>query len=155
MKQNQSIEIAYLINGELVSVRRLSRRSERHAALASFGVVAGMAALTAAIVATAMLAAHRVLFLPGYVGLWSAVGVSAAALAAVRAGRRARSYNIGAAIDDDAFSALALPLVRRAPEGYRLAVIHGFTGRIDGDRAPIALEGLARQAGGKTVDVPL
>jgi len=155
VKQNQSIEIAYLINGELVSVRRLSRRSEWRAALASFGVVAGMAAVTAAIVATAMLGAHRVLFLPGFVALWSAVGASAAVLAAVRAARRARTYNIGAAIDDDAFSALALPLVRRAPAGYRLAIVPGFTGRIDGDRAPLAVEGLVRQGGGGTVDVPL
>jgi hypothetical protein len=146
VKQSQSIEIAYLINGEVVSVRRLSRRSEWRSALAAFGMVALMSAATAAIVATAMLVAHRVLFLPTYLGLWAAVGLGAATLAAMRAAHRARSYNIGAAIDDDAFSALALPLVRRTPSGYRLAIVPGFTGRIDGDRAPLAVEGLA-QAG--------
>jgi hypothetical protein len=153
VKQSQSIEIAYLINGEVVSVRRLSRRSERRGALAAFGLVAGMAATTAAIVALAMLGAHRVLFLPWYVGLWGMVGLGAATLAAVRAARRARSYNIGAAIDDDAFSALALPLCRRVQGGYRLAVVPGFTGRVAGDRAPIALESFARD--GKSADLPL
>jgi hypothetical protein len=150
VKQSQSIEIAYLINGEVVSVRRLSKRSEWRSALAAFGMVAVMSAATAAIVATAMLVAHRVLFLPTYLGLWAAVGLGAAALAATRAAHRARSYNIGAAIDDDAFSALALPLVRRTPSGYRLAIVPGFTGRIDGDRAPLAVEGLAQ--GGRPGD---
>ena len=158
MKQSQSIEIAYLINGEVVSVRRLSKRSEWRSALAAFGLVALMSAATAAIVATAMLVAHRVLFLPTYLGLWAAVGLGAATLGATRAAHRARSYNIGAAIDDDAFSALALPLVRRTPSGYRLAIVPGFTGRIDGDRAPLAVEGLA-QAGppgaGAGTDLPL
>ena len=155
MKQSQSIEIAYLINGEVVSVRRLSKRSEWKAALLAFAAVAAMAAVAAALVALAMLAAHRVLFLPNYLGLWALVGVGAATLAATRAAHRSRSYDIGAAIDDDAFSALALPLVRRTPTGYRLAIVPGFTGRIDGERAPLAVEGLARDGDGKTVDFPL
>ncbi|HEX3902436.1 MAG TPA: hypothetical protein VH853_06260 [Polyangia bacterium] len=155
MKQSQSIEIAYLINGEVVSVRRLSKRSEWRAALSAFAAVAAMSGMVATIVALAMMAAHRVLFMPAYVGLWALVGVGAATLAATRAARRSRSYNIGAAIDDDAFSALALPLVRRTPSGYRLAIVPGFTGRIDGERAPLAVEGLARDGDGKTVDLPL
>ena len=158
MKQSQSIEIAYLINGEVVSVRRLSKRSEWRSALAAFGLVALMSSAAAAVVAVAMLAAHRVLFIPTYFGLWAAVCFGAAALAATRAAHRARSYNIGAAIDDDAFSALALPLVRRTPAGYRLAIVPGFTGRIDGARAPMAVEGLARQGrdgDGRGTDLPL
>jgi hypothetical protein len=155
VKHSQSIEIAYLINGEVVSERRLSRRGERRGALAAFAMVAGMGAATGAIVATAMLAAHRVVFLPWYSTLWVLVGLGSAGLAAVRAARRARAYQIGAAIDDDAFSALALPLVRRTKDGYRLAVIPGFTGRVDGGRAPLAIESLVREAGGKSVDLPL
>jgi hypothetical protein len=160
VKQSQSIEIAYLINGEVVSVRRLSKRSEWRSALAAFGLVALMSSAAAAIVAAAMLAAHRVLFIPTYFGLWAAVCCGAAALAATRAAHRARSYNIGAAIDDDAFSVLALPLVRRTPAGYRLAIVPGFTGRIDGDRAPLAVEGLARggregDGEGRGTDLPL
>jgi hypothetical protein len=153
VKQSQSIEIAYLINGEVVSVRRLSKRSEWRSALAAFGLVALMSSAAAALVAAAMLAAHRVLFVPTYFGLWAAVCLGAAALAGARAAHRARSYNIGAAIDDDAFSALALPLVRRTRAGYRLAIVPGFTGRVDGDRAPLAIEGLAREERG--TDLPL
>jgi hypothetical protein len=153
VKQSQSIEIAYLINGEVVSERRLSRRSEWRAALAAFALVAAMCAATAAIVASAMLAAHRVVFLPWYSALWVLVGLGSAGLAAVRAARRARAYQIGAAIDDDAFSALALPLVRRTQQGYRLAVVPGFTGRVDGGRAPLAIEALVRDS--KSVDLPL
>jgi hypothetical protein len=155
VKQSQSIEIAYLINGEVVSVRRLSRRSEWRGAVAAFALVAAMCVATATIVASAMLTAHRVVFLPGYSALWVLVGVGSAGLAAVRAARRARAYNIGAAIDDDAFSALALPLVRRVGSGYRLAVVPGFTGRVDGGRAPLALEALVRDGGGKSIDLPL
>jgi hypothetical protein len=155
VKQSQSIEIAYLINGEVVSERRLSRRSEWRAALAAFGLVVAMCAATGAMVASAMLAAHRVVFLPWYSALWVVVGLGSAGLAAVRAARRMRAYQIGAAIDDDAFSALALPLVRRTPHGYRLAVVSGFTGRVDGGRAPLAVEALVRDSGGKSIDLPL
>jgi hypothetical protein len=155
VKQSQSIEIAYLINGEVVSERRLSRRSERRGALAAFGLVAAMCAATAAIVASAMLAAHRVVFLPWYSALWVVVGLGSAGLAAARAARRARAYQIGAAIDDDAFSALALPLVRRTEQGYRLAVVPGFVGRVDGGRAPLAIEALVRDSADKSVDLPL
>ncbi len=42
VKQSQSIEVAHLVNGEVVSVRRLSRRSEWRSALAAFGLVALM-----------------------------------------------------------------------------------------------------------------
>jgi hypothetical protein len=164
VKQSQSIEIAYLINGEVVSVRRLSKRSEWRSALAAFGLVAVMSAAMAVIVGTVILASHRVLFVPAYLGLWAVVGFGAATLAATRAAARARSFNIGAAIDDDAFSTLALPLVRRTKAGYRLAIVPGFTGRIDdGHRAPLAVEALAsggrqsegRPGEGQGADLPL
>jgi hypothetical protein len=159
VKQSQSIEIAYLINGDVVSVRRLSRRSERRAAATAFALVALMAAATAGLVGTVMLGAHRVVFLPAYLALWALVGLGVSVAAGVRAARRARAYRIGAAIDDDAFAAMALPLVRRTSHGYRLAVVPGFTGRIDGDRAPLAVESLAlsqRNAqSGRGVDLPI
>ena len=43
--------------------------------------------------------------------------------------------------------------MRRTRSGYRLAIVPGFTGRIDGDRAPMAVEGLAREERG--TDLPL
>ena len=130
--QSQAVEVAYLMNGELVSVRRLSKRAEWRSALSTFSVVAAMTAATAAVVAGALLIAHRVLFLPTYLGLWLVVGLTAAMVAAARAARRSRSYNVGAAIEDDAFAAMSMRLVRREGTAYRLVLAPGFTGRLDG-----------------------
>jgi len=142
VKQTQAIEIAYLMNGEVVSVRRLSKRGEWRSAMSAFATVAAMSAAAAVIAALALLVAHRVLFLPTYLGLWAAVGAGASIMAGARAARRARSYNIGTAIDDDAFAAMPMRLVRREGETYRLVVVSGFTGRLDGDRAALPLETL-------------
>ncbi len=155
MKQAQSIEIAYLINGEVISVRRLSRRGEWRCAASAFGLVAAISTAAALLVALALLAAHRVVYGPAYISLWLAIGVGVAALAAARASGRARVYNIGAGIEDDAFSALPMPLVRRTRAGYRIALGPGFTGRIDGDRAPLPVESLAREPGARFVEVPV
>lgn len=156
--QSQAVEVAYLMNGELVSVRRLSKRAEWRSALSTFSVVAAMSVATAAIVAVALLVAHRVLFLPTYLGLWLAVGLTAAAVAGARAARRSRSYNVGAAIEDDAFAAMSMRLVRREGPGYRLVLAPGFTGRLDGDREGIPVESLlggAEGTSGRTVEVAL
>jgi hypothetical protein len=156
--QSQAVEVAYLMNGELVSVRRLSKRAEWRSALSAFSVVAAMSAATAAMVALALLVAHRVLFVPTYLGLWLAAGVGAAAVAGARAARRSRSYNVGAAIEDDAFAANSMRLVRREGTGYRLVLAPGFTGRLDGDREGMPVEallGAAQEASGRTVEVAL
>ncbi len=153
----QGIEIAYLMNGELMSVRRLSRRSEWRSGLSAFFVVAAMSAAAASVVAAALLIAHRVLFVPTYLGLWLLVTLGAASLAGYRAARRARAYHVGAAIDDDAFTALPMRLVRREGTSYRLVLAPGFTGRLDGDRAAIPVEAVLRDAaagGGRMVEVP-
>jgi hypothetical protein len=123
-----SVEVAYLING-----------------VSTFLSVAAMATAAAAGVALALLAAHRVVYGPAYLAVWLLVGLGAASLAARRAVRRARRFCVGAAIDDDAFSAVALPLVRRTSSGYRLMLAPGFTGRIEGGRAPLPVEALARE----------
>jgi hypothetical protein len=155
--QSQAIEIAYLMNGELVSVRRLSKRSEWRSALSAFSLVLAMSLATASLVAVALLIAHRVLFVPTYLGLWLLVTLGGASLAGYRAARRARSFNIGAAIDDDAFAAMPMRLVRREGATYRLVLAPGFTGRLDGDRAGRPVEALLRDAdpaGSRMVDVP-
>src|SRR6185295_5899311 len=107
------------------SERRLSRRGEWRAGASAFLSVAALAAAAAAVVALALLAAHRIVYGPAYLAVWLVVGLGAAGLAARRAVRRARSFRVGAAIDDDAFSAVALPLVRGTPGGYRLTLAPG------------------------------
>jgi hypothetical protein len=147
-----SVEVAYLINGGVASQRRLSRRGELRAGGSAFLSVATLAAVAAAAVAIALLVAHRVVYGPAYLAVWLLVGLGAATLAARRAMRRARLFSVGSAIDDDAFAAEAFPLVRRTADGYRLALASGFTGRIEGGRAPLPVEALARQG---VKDVPL
>lgn len=153
MDKQLSVEVAYLINGGVASVRRLSRRGELRAALFAFLLVASFAALAAAGVALALLAAHRVVYGPAYLAVWSLVGIGAAGLAGRRAARKARTFSVGTAIDDDAFAAMSLPLVRRTRSGYRLVLAPGFTGRIEGGRAPLPVEALVRD-GVKEVPLP-
>ena len=152
MKHAQSVEIAYLMNGEVLSSRRLSRKGEWRAGLSAMAAGAALAVAAGAAVGMALLAAHRVVYGPAFVALWVVVGLGAAALAAARAADRARTYRIGISIDDDAFSATPLALVRRTAAGYRIRVARGFSGRLSGGRAPLLVESLTRDGG---VDLPL
>jgi hypothetical protein len=142
---NHGVEVAHLVNGELISVKRLSPRTEWRSALAAGGAVLALALGAAVLVAAALLGAGRVVYGPGYVGLWVVLGLGAAAVATARAGGRARRYAIGAAIDDDAFSSVPLSLVRRSGAGYELVVTPGMTGRFEGGRSPVLIESLVQQ----------
>jgi hypothetical protein len=146
VKQSQSVEITYLINGGVVSERRLSRAGEARAAATAAALVAGLSLLAAATVVVALVGAQRVIYGTAYMVLWALVTLGAAALAAVRAAERARSYSIGPHIDDDAFWGQKLPLVQRTPGGYVLRLTPGMTGRLEEGRAPIPVESLGEGA---------
>jgi len=146
VKQSQSVEIAYLINGDVVSERRLSRAGEARAAVTAFVLVSGLSLMAAATVVLALVGAHRVVYGTAYMVLWALVTAGAAALAAVRAAQRARAYNIGPQLDDDAFWSQQLPLVQRTPGGYVLRLTPGMTGRLEDGRAPIPVESLGEGA---------
>jgi hypothetical protein len=150
----QSVEIAYLMNGGVISVRRLSKRGEWKAGLLAFALTASLSALAGIVVAIALLGAHRVVYAPGYLALWVLVGVATAGLAAARAAARARAYRIGANIDDDAFSAMPMPLVRRTAEGYRIRVVPGVTGRLFDGRSPLAVESFVRDRSSAEIPLP-
>jgi hypothetical protein len=152
VKQTQSVDIAYLMNGGVVSQRRLSLRGEWRAAITTFAAVAGMALAAALLVGGALLAAHRVVYAVPYLLVWMVAGVGAAVLAGLRAARRARCYAIGADIDDDAFAASPMPLVRRTAGGYVMRLTPGLSGHLESGRAPIPLESVIGEG---TVDVPL
>jgi hypothetical protein len=152
VKQTQSVEIAYLMSGGVVSQRRLSRRGEWRAGTTTFAAVAGMALAAALVVGVTLLGAHRVVYAVPYFLVWMVAGVGAAVLAGVRAARRARCYGIGADIDDDAFAASPLPLVRRTAGGYVMRLVPGLTGQLESGRAPIPLESVTGEG---PVDVPL
>jgi len=152
VKQIQSVEIAYLMSGSVVSQRRLSRRGEWRAAATAFAMVAGMSLASALLVGVALLGAHRVVYATAYFVLWTLASLSAAGIAAVRAARRAQCYGIGASIDDDAFAGAPLPLVRRTPRGYVMRLAPGMTGQLESGRTPIPLENVIGEG---VVDVPL
>jgi hypothetical protein len=152
VKQAQSVEIAYLMRGAVVSQRRLSPRGEWRAGITTFTLVAGMTLASALLVGVVLLGAHRVVYATTYFLLWSLAGAGAGVAAAVRAVGRARSYGIGAGIDDDAFAASPMPLVRRVKRGYVMRLAPGMTGQLEDGRAPIPLESLIGEG---SVDVPL
>src|SRR5262252_4133591 len=111
-----------------------------------------MSLASAMLVGLALLGAHRVVYATAYLVGWVLAGLTAAVVAAVRAARRARSYGIGASIDDDAFAGAPLPLVRRTPRGYVMRLAPGMTGQLESGRAPIPLESVIGEG---VVDVPL
>ena len=152
MKQAQSVEISYLMSGGVVSQRRLSRRGEWRAGIRAFALVAGMSVAGALLVGAGLLTAHRVVNALPYAVVWMIAGIGAATVAAIRAVGRARSYAVGADIDDDAFAGTPLPLVRRTPAGYVMRLAPGITGQLEGGRSPIPLESVIGEG---SVDVPL
>jgi len=152
VKQAQSVEIAYLMNGSVVSQRRLSRRGEWRAGASAFALVAGMSLASALLVGLALLGAHRVVYATAYLTVWTLAALAAAVVAAIRAARRARCYGIGASIDDDAFAGAPLPLVRRTVRGYVMRLAPGMTGQLESGRTPIPLESVIGEG---IVDVPL
>jgi hypothetical protein len=157
-----SVQVAHLVNGETISVRDLSPRGERRSALAAGATVLALTLTTAMATAGGLLLAHRVLYAFEYLALWGGLGGIVGALAALRAGARARRYVVGVNIDDDAFAPVSLALVRRTSAGYRLALaagggdaggglrgsvggsVGGMTGVVETGRSTLSVESLVK-----------
>jgi hypothetical protein len=148
----QSIEVAHLVNGEVISVRCLSRRREVRETAVALAVVAASFLAATGFVAAVLLGSRRVVYGPVYGGVWLAVALAMAVGLGRRALNRARRYTVGVSIDDDAFAGAEVDLVRRVGSGYELSVVPGMTGTIAAGRAPIAVETLVAS---RTVRVPL
>jgi hypothetical protein len=150
---NHSIEVAHLVSGEVISVRRLSRRRElREVAVALMVVAAAFVAATG-LVAAVLLGVHRVVYGPVYGTVWMIVAAGMGVLLGRRALERARRYRVGVSIDDDAFAGAEVDLVRRVADGYELSLVPGMSGTIAAGRVPMAVETLI--SSGKTARVPL
>jgi hypothetical protein len=146
------IEVAHLVSGEVISVRVLSARAERRAALAAAATVLGLTAL-AVIAATGVLCATgRVAHAPTFVALWVGLGCALTAFAAHRAARRASRYLVGIDIDDDAYAPTRRALVSRGRHGFELGLAPGMRGVVEAGAAPLDVDGLLRA--GRT-SVPL
>jgi hypothetical protein len=147
----QSVQIAHLVNGETLSVRILSARAERRAAVVAAVAVVGVTTAAGAVLALGLGLGHRIVHGPAFLALWSALGVALALVAASRARRRAGRYTIGIDLKDDAFSPLPITLVRRRGARYELALAPGMAGIIEEGRAstphghrPTSVDGLGR-----------
>ena len=146
------VEVAHIVNGQSVSLRRLSKHRERTGAwlaVLSVGVGAVLSATAAFAVARAL---GRAVFAPQFLGLWGGVGIAVAIIAYTRVSRRLGRYRVGTRLDVDAFAPCDVDLVRRAGDSFELKVVSGMRGRLDGGRAPIPLEALAA-AGSRTVSI--
>jgi hypothetical protein len=151
----QAIEVAQLVNGATVSIRTLSGRDARRAALAAAGMVLGVTLGAAALTALIFVGTHRVVHAPSFVALWSAVLLLLAVAAGRRAHRRAGRYVVGADIDDDAFAAVPRDLVRHArcnDAEYELSLGAGMVGVVETERGAMDVGALVR---GGTPCVPL
>ena len=150
---NHSIEVAHLVNGEVISVRRLSRRRERREVAVALVVVVGAFLAATGLVAAALLGAHRVVYGPVYGTVWMGVAAIMGVMLGRRALERARRYRVGVSIDDDAFAGAEVDLVRRVGDGYELSLVPGMTGTIAAGRSPIAVETLTSST--RTARIPL
>lgn len=151
----QAIEVAQLVNGATVSIRTLSGRHARRAALSAAGAVLGVTLGAALVTALVFAGAQRVVHAPSFVALWSLVVVALAAAAGRRAHRRAGRYAVGVDIDDDAFASAPRDLVRRAPSddaAYELSLGAGMAGVVETARGAMDVGALVR---GGTPCVPL
>lgn len=145
----QAIEVAHVVNGEVLSVRTLCRARERREVLAAVGFVLLLFAAAMALMTGVMLGAHRALYAPLFVVAWAGAALAVAVMVGRRVLARARRYAVGAAIDNDAFAGDELDLVRGTRHGYQLTLVPGMTGTFEGGRSPMPIEGLVGSRGSR------
>ena len=137
-----TVEVAHLVNGDVVSVRRLSLRRERQGALMGVALISGAYVAAMASVFTLARALGRGVYAPEFFALWAAVAGVVSVIAYRRVARRLGRYQLGSSLDADAFAPVDVDLVRRAGERFELTVVPGMHGQVDGGRSPMALEAL-------------
>ena len=137
-----TVEVAHLVNGDVVSVRRLSLRRERHGALRAVGmIVAGYVLAMAGVFAVARMVGRGV-YAPPFLAAWVVACAAMSLLAYRKVSRRLGRYRLGCSLDADAYAPADVDLVRRAGERFDLTVVPGMHGHVDGGRSPMAIEAL-------------
>ena len=126
VKQAQSVEIAYLMSGEVVSVGACLNAASGAAAALGVRLRLASAPAAALIVAAALPAAHRVVFGPAYLGRVGGRRPGCGGAGGRRAAARARGRTASA---PPSTTMPSLPcrcaLVRRTRNGYRLRLAPG------------------------------
>jgi hypothetical protein len=136
------VEVAHLVNGDLISMARLSARRERLGGVAA-ALSAGAIGLGAMVIcAIAIRASGRAIYAPWFAALWcvTALAISTVAVTIVR--RRLRRYVLGSRLDADAFAPVEVDLVRRNGKRFDLTIVPGMKGYVEGGRAPLPVEAL-------------
>ena len=149
-----TVEVAHLVNGDVVSVRRLSLRRERRGALAGVALIIGLDIAVMAGVFALARALGRGVYAPEFFASWAVVCAVVSVVAYRNVPRRLARYQVGSSLDADAFAPMDVDLVRRAGQRFDLTVVPGIHGFIDSGRSPMALEALL-SADGKRQTISL
>ena len=136
------VEVAHLVSGEVVSVKRLSARREHAGARSAVVLVLGGATLAMLVSGVLSRALGRALYAPGFVGVWVLAAALVSWFAAHGVSRRLRRYAIGARLDADAFAPVDVELVRRERDGFYLTIVPGMRGHVETGRKPTPVEAL-------------
>jgi hypothetical protein len=137
------VEVAHLVNGGPVSLRRLSARYERVGAWTAVAAIGGVYLATMFLVALLARGMGRAFYAPELVGLWLGTALLVSVIAFRRVSRRFGRYTLGAHLDADAFAPFDVDLVRRVGDRFELTVVRGMRGQVESGRAPLPIEALA------------
>ncbi len=151
---NQPVEIVTLERGVRQASRTLSPQLEQRFGSYAASLAAGVSAAGFLAFAAMTWASGFVLHAPVFFATAAAGMGAAAGWAWRRTVRRIAHFRVGPHMEDDAFAAESLQMVRkRRGGGYELALAHGMTGVIEEDQVRRPIEGLTHRA--RLVWVPL
>ena len=138
------VEVAVFDRGELQSVRILSPRRQRWAALlaAATGATLVVGAMAGA---AALLTAFRfVVHAPTFFLSWLSVAAVVGYVSARWVRSRMASYRLGADIEADAFAMAEVELIRRSGSDYELGLVPGMSGAFEHQHSSVPVEAFIR-----------
>ena len=140
------VEIAVFDRGELQSVRVLSLRRERWAALLAATTGGALVLLAMAAVAAVLTAFDQVVHAGTFIAVWLTAAAGVGGVFASWARTRLGRYRLGADIEADAFAMAEIDLVRRAGDDYEIGLCSGMTGAFEHRHSVLPVEALIRKA---------
>ncbi len=136
------VEVVHMVDGDLVSARRLSARQERLGSL-SATIATGLLTLGAMTTAAVFVRAlGRSIYAPPFIAVWGATALAISVLAVSVVRRRLGRYVLGSRLDSDAYAPADVDLVRRTGEQFELTIVPGMMGHVENGRVPLPVEAL-------------
>ncbi len=136
------VEVTHMVNGDLVSFRRLSAFRERVATVAVVVCVVSLGLAAMVFGAILVRSFGRAIFAPWFVAVWALAALTTSILAVLIVRRRLRRYVLGSSLQADAFAAVDVDLVRREGSRFDLTIVPGMKGHVGNGRAPLPVEAL-------------